>query len=542
MDMSHYRDLFVSESRGHITAFNDLLVRCEGSAADPDDIDDLFRHAHSIKGMAASMQYHHIAELAHSMEDLLGKVRDGEYSLSPAMTDLLLEGGDTLGLMIAMVEEGHERFSDSADLINRLGGFTPENSPLRTPSPLSGQAAPESAPGGQPPPRHPQFRQSDSFKTIRIRTEILDHLVNITGELITTRYRLADQARNCPEALLEEPLSQLSAHLRDLRDEVFKARMLPFSFVAERFPLLVRDLSRHQGKEIMFSVAGKEIELDRGILEEITDPLVHILRNAVDHGMELPADRVATGKARSGVITVTVTRDKDHVTICVADDGRGMDPSLLIARAVEKGLISSAQADAMTREEALQLVCTPGFSTAAAVSDISGRGVGMDVVSTAIHSLGGTLTIETEVGRGSRFTLTVPSTVSIINALLVRCGRLTVAFPVTSIDRALELRRKDIIVKGGQKVCKLDAEFISLKSLNLLLGQPPPQSGLPCVPAVVSGITATPVALLTDRILGQQEIFVKPLGLPLSRMRGITGGTILGDGHIVFVMDIRTYA
>ena len=543
MDMSPYRDLFASESRGHITAFNDLLVRCEGSAAEPDDIAELFRHVHSLKGMAASMQFNPIADLAHRMEDLLGKVRSNDYSLSPAMIDLLLEGGDTLGVMIAMVEEGHDRFPDSAGLITRLSSFTPESAHLHTTSPpLSDQAGPEAESGGQPPPPQHHFRQTDSFKTIRIRTEILDHLVNITGELITTRYRLTDQARSCPEAMLEEPLSLLSAQLRNLRDEVFKARMLPFSFVADRFPRLVRDLSRTQGKEILFSVEGKEIELDRGILEEITDPLVHILRNAVDHGMETPMERVAAGKVSSGAITIAVTRDKDRITICVTDDGRGMDPGLLIARAVEKRMISSAQARAMTHEEALQLICTPDFSTAETVSDISGRGVGMDVVSSAAHTLGGTLSIESEVGKGSRFILRLPITVSIINALLVQCGRLTVAFPVTSVDRALELERKDIIVKGGQKMCKLGTEFVPLKSLNRLLGQPLPKGGRSCIPAVVSGLNATPSALLTDHILGQQEIFVKPLGPPLSRMRGITGGTILGDGHIVFVMDIRTFA
>ncbi|HEX9079342.1 MAG TPA: chemotaxis protein CheA [Desulfuromonadaceae bacterium] len=541
MDMSQYRDLFVSEARGHMTAFTDLLVRCEGSAAEPGDIDELFRHAHSLKGMAASMQFQPIAELAHRMEDLLSKVRSGEFSLTSAMIDLLLEGGDILGGMIATVEEGDDRFPDCAELIDRLHGFIPETTSLHATVPLPDRAGPETTPGVPPSPRQHQFRQSDSFKNIRIRTAVLDHLVNITGELITTRYRLADQAHRCPEAMLDEPLGQLSAYLRDLRDEVFKARMLPFSFVAERFPRLVRDLSRAQGKEIMFSLEGKEIELDRGILEEITDPLVHILRNAVDHGMETPPERLAAGKTASGAITVTVTRDKDHVTICVADDGRGMDPALLIARAVEKGVISSDRASTLTREEALLLVCAPGFSTAAAVSDISGRGVGMDVVSTAVHGLGGTLSIETEIGRGSHFILTLPITVSIINALLVRCGRLTLAFPVTAVDRALELGRKDILDREGQKVCKLGDTLVPLKSLNRLLDQPPPKGGLTCVPAIVSGLNATPVALLTDRILGQQEIFVKPLGLPLSRMGGITGGTILGDGHIVFVMDIRTF-
>lgn len=540
MDMSHYRALFVTESRGHITAFNDLSVRCENGGADQGDIDELFRHAHSLKGMAASMQYHRITELAHGMEDLLSKVRDGDFSLSPVMVDLLLEGSDTLGAMVAMVEAGHDLLPDCTGLVNRLNSFIPETGP-QIPTQIPADAIPQATTGDQTGSLLHQFRQSDSFKTIRIRTEILDHLVNITGELITTRYRLANQAQRCPEAMLEEPLSHLSAQLRELRDEVFQARMLPFSFVAERFPRLVRDLARNQGKEAAFSIEGKHIELDRGILEEIADPLLHILRNAVDHGLETPTDRVAAGKTQSGTISISVTRDKDHVTIVVADDGRGMDPAHLIARALEKGEINSAQASSMTRQEALMLVCAPGFSTATAVSDISGRGVGMDVVKTAVRTLGGTLVIETEIGRGSRFILRLPITVSIINALLVQCGRLTAAFPVTAVDRAIELGRKDIMGRGGQKTCSLGSTSVPLKSLNALLNQPPLKGSLPCIPAVVSGMGATPVALMTDRILGQQEIFVKPLGPPLSRMPGITGGAILGDGSIVFVMDIRTF-
>ena len=193
----------------------------------------------------------------------------------------------------------------------------------------------------EPPPRQHQFRQSDSFKSVRVKTETLDRLVNITGELLTTRHRLMDRARRSDGPALDEPLHQLSTLLRELRDEVFKARMLPFAVVAERFPRLVRDLARKQGKEVSLQIEGREIELDRGILEEITEPLVHILRNAVDHGMETPDARVAAGKPPGGVITITVARDKDHVDITVADDGRGMDPARLAQKAVEKGILTA---------------------------------------------------------------------------------------------------------------------------------------------------------------------------------------------------------
>ena len=302
--------------------------------------------------------------------------------------------------------------------------------------------------------------------------------MNITGELITTRHRLMDHARRHAGPALDEPLHQLSALLRELRDEVFQARMLPFSFVAERFPRLVRDLARKQGKEVSLQIEGKEIELDRGILEEITEPLVHILRNAVDHGMETPDDRVAAGKPPGGVITITVARDKDHVDITVADDGRGMDPARLAQKAVEKGILTPAQAYNISRQAALMLVCAPGFSTAAEVSDVSGRGVGMDVVRTAVHVLGGTLAIESETGRGSRFILRLPITVSIIHALLVECGKLTLAFPVNTVSRTIELRRSDIFEEAGRKVFALDGRHVPLKSLNRLLRQPQPQGAV----------------------------------------------------------------
>jgi len=542
MNMSQYRDLFVSESRIHISDFNNLMVRLESNTAEQGIIDELFRHAHSLKGMAATMKIQAIVELAHKMEGLLNRVRRGEFALTSFMVDLLLEGSDALGSMIALIEAGHDQMPEVTGLVNRLDRFIPDSSLPQPSSFIRDTAGPKATKNDQGTPMQHLFQQSDSSKSIRIKSDTLDHLVNITGELITTRYHLDNQAQLCPEAALEEPLNRLSRLLRELRDEVFHARMLPFSNVTGHFPRLVRDLARKQGKDVSLSIESNEIELDRGILEKIVEPLVHILRNAVDHGVETPDERIAAGKERSGAISITVTRDKDHVRIAVSDDGRGMNSAFLTAKAVEKGIIDSSQAGAMTHQEALMLVCAPGFSTAAAVSDISGRGVGMDAVRNAVHNLGGTLSINSETGRGSSFILRLPSSVSIINALLVQCGTMTIAIPVNTVDRALELGLNDIFQEDGRKVCALDARSVPLKSLNLLLGQPTRKDAAPCAPAVVTGMNSTPAGFLTDRILGQQEIFVKPLAPPLSRMRGITGGTILGDGRIVFVMDISMLA
>jgi two-component system chemotaxis sensor kinase CheA len=387
-----------------------------------------------------------------------------------------------------------------------------------------------------------QFRQTDSFKSVRVKTDVLDRLVNITGELITTRHRLTDQARRHAGAALDEPLHQLSTLLRELRDEVFQARMLPFAFAAERFPRLVRDLARKQGKEVSLLIEGRDIELDRGILEEITEPLVHILRNAVDHGMDSPADRVAAGKPHGGTITISVARDKDHVDIMVRDDGRGMDPAHIAEKAIEKEIVTAAQARRLSTQETLMLVCAPGFSTATEISDISGRGVGMDAVRAAVHVLGGTLSIASEIGRGSCFTMRLPITVSIIHALLVECGRLTIAFPVNAVARTIEFKRSDIFEDHGRKVFSLAGRPVPVKSLNRLLGQEIAQGTGPIIPAVVTESGGSPVGLVTDRLLGQQEIFVKPLGVPLGRLKGLTGGAITGDGRIVFVVDASALA
>lgn len=538
MDMSQYRDLFVSEAREHLNAFNSLIVRLEDLTGDQKLIDELFRHAHSLKGMAATMGYEPIARLSHVMEDQLGHVRDGETTFTPSLADLLFEGADALSGMVSQVESGIETITESNVLIEKLAAFDPsaeiKSSPVLPDE--SNQAASDS-----PPTATHNFRQSDSLKSIRIKTETLDHLVNIAGELFTNRYRLAECARRSGLSDFDPPLNQLAALLRELRDVVLQARMVPFAFIAERFPRLVRDLARKQGKEVAFHIDGTNIELDRGVLEEIAEPLIHILRNAVDHGMSTPDERVAAGKPYSGEISLTVIRDKGHVEIAVEDDGCGMDSERLKTKALQKGIISLEQADTMTQQEILMLVCAPGFSTAETVSDISGRGVGMDAVQNAVHSLGGALSIHSETGSGSRIVLRLPITVSIIHVLLVQSGEFEIAFPVNVVCRTLELLRDDILDEACRKVVELDGTRVPVKSLNRLLGQPVAAGpATKIVPAVVCEIGGDKIAFIADCILGQQEIFVRPLTTPLSFLRGISGATVTGDGRVVFVVDVAS--
>jgi two-component system chemotaxis sensor kinase CheA len=542
MDMSPYRDLFVSEARSHLTAFSELLVKLEDSPNDIAAINELFRHAHSLKGMSATMGYDQVVVIAHLMEDQLGRIRSGEFQLQPDLTDLLLEGGDTLGRIVSLIESGSNNSEDTSRIEKSLAEFDSSSG-------VHNIRKNEPSIESETPPRQNtnsgshQFRQADTLKSIRIKTETLDHLVNITGELITNRYRLAESIRQADAVECLEPLRQLTTLLRSLRDEVFKARMLPFSFIAERFPRLVRDLARKQGKEVNFELRGKEIELDRGILEEIAEPIVHILRNAVDHGLESADERVMSGKPFDGKITLTVSRDKDHVEIEIADNGRGMDPELLKLKAIEKGVITVDQAAQMTSQEAFQLVCKAGFSTAATVTDISGRGVGMDAVREAVHSLTGVLSIQSEPGQGSRFLMRLPITVSIIHAMLVRSGQFEIAFPLNVVKRTLELKPSEIFEETGRQTIIMEDQPIHFRSLRKTLNLPETsKTAETLIPAIVCDVAGQLVAFSVDCITGQQEIFVRPLRSPLSYLKGVSGATIAGDGRVLFVADVNALA
>ena len=533
MDMSQYRDLFISETREHLQKMAELLVVLENTPTDRATIDALFRSAHSVKGMAASMGYEPITELAHLMESLMDRVRNG-MAVDGVLTDLLLEGVDGLE---ALVREAADECGspDLVDLQRRLATYQPGATGAKETPPSPPGDTPAVEPG-QPAPAAPE--RWEVPQSIRIRTDLLDRFVNTTGELITIKHRLAALAAGLGSEGLAEAVNDLHRRLRELRDQVMTVRLIPLSTITDRFPRVVRDLARTSGKEIGFSVQGADLELDRGILEELADPLLHILRNAVDHGIESPERRRAAGKPASGSISLKVSRNKDQVTITIADDGGGIDPVRLRETAVARGIISAEKATQLSRRDLFMLICQPGFSTADRVTEISGRGVGMDAVKTTIQALSGSLAIESESGRGSRFLLKLPLTIAIINVLLVVVGRLQVAIPVSSVQRTLDLKRALITTDGRRKVFEFEEERLPLLSLNRLLGEPFAPHGGETVPLFVCELAGRRVGVVVDRFVGQQEVFVKPFGRPLSRMRGMAGGAILGAGEIVPVLDV----
>ncbi len=539
MDMSPYKELFISEVREHLHTMNDAIVALEEDPADRGKIDALFRMAHSIKGMSASMGYETMAELAHKMEDLMDKIRKAACCFETDIADLLLEGSDRLTAMVRGVEEGDETERNISDLVERMAGYAP------------GSTAKNDGDRGERATGSPELKQVEpsgsaapipgdgesSRKTVRVRTAVLDSLINITGELVTSKSRLASISAESGIRKLDLAVFDLSRQVRELHDEILKLRLMPFGTVADRLPRTLRDLAKRSGKDVSLRISGKEIEIDRGILDELSDPLQHLLRNAVDHGIEPPAERLARGKKSGGTIAIEARKCKDRVIVSIADDGRGMDPDSIIAAAREKGLVSDEEASRLSPRQAFLLTCLPGFSTADKVTGISGRGVGMDVVRSSLQSLGGNLSIESEFGKGSRFTLSLPLTISIIQVLLVGCAQYTVAFPIDKVLRTLDIKREDITASGRRTVLTLGGESLPLLSLRRLLGLPLTSGKGPGIPAVIIETRGRKTGMLVDRFIGQQDVFVKPFGRPLNRMRGLIGGAVLGDGRIVCILD-----
>jgi two-component system chemotaxis sensor kinase CheA len=528
--MSQYHDLFLSETREHLKQLSELAIALEADHSDTATIDALFRSVHSIKGMAASMGFDAATGVAHKLEDLMDRVRKGS-EFDAGLFDLLLAGEATLSRLVDDIANGGSGNLDCAEILGRITAYH-----QKTDAGIPLQEKIESSAEEKPAPA----RKDDNFhqQSVKIKTAVLDRFLDTTGELITVKHRLTEIARNSRNSDFSDALTALEKHLRDLHDQVMTVRLMPLSVITERFPRMIRDIARSSGKEITFSIKGAEIELDRSILDLIGDPLAHLLRNSVDHGIEKPQGRVAKGKPASGRISISVSREKDQVVICIEDDGKGMNREEIVATAVAKGFITADKAAALSDDEKLLLICHPGFSTAKTITDISGRGVGMDVVKTAIQSMGGTFSLGTETGAGSYFLLRLPLTLAIINVLLVKVGRFTLAIPLTAVDRTLELKCADLATVDEKKIFFLGDEALPITPVAQALNITPSEQQKETVQFFVTEIKGQKMALEVDQLLGNQEIFVRPLPRPLSAMKGVNGATILGNGEVVFVLDI----
>ncbi|MBQ4133217.1 MAG: Hpt domain-containing protein [Desulfovibrionaceae bacterium] len=422
-----------------------------------------------------------------------------------------------------------------------------------TTAPTAPSAAPRPAPAspGRPASAAPAAKKEEgghkTSSTIRVDHEKLDHLMNLIGELIINRNRYAMLARQLEEnndvnisevaQNLSETTYSMARVSDDLQDTIMKVRMVPVSTVFSRFPRLVRDLSRKSGKDVELIMEGEETELDKSVVEEIGDPLVHLIRNSMDHGIEQAADRVAAGKSAQGKVWLRAFHRGNSVAIEIEDDGKGIDPEKMRNVAVKKGLMSMEEAKLLDDHEAIELIFAPGFSSAEKITDISGRGVGMDVVRTNIKNLKGSVNVTSEVGKGTRITLSLPLTLAIIDALMVEVSNDLYAIPLDSVSETTKIEAARLTDVKGRKAVTLRGEVLGITDLRAILGTEPCEEEHEVLSVVVINDNNRRLGLIVDRLLERQEIVIKPLGEYLGNIDGISGATILGDGRVILILD-----
>ncbi|ATB43786.1 chemotaxis protein CheA [Cystobacter fuscus] len=717
MDMSRYLGLFLTEASEHLEGLGRDLVQLEREGARA-VVDSMFRHAHSVKGMASSMGFESIAVLAHRVEDLVDAIRQDPSRLERTLVDLLLSATDAMLAQVRCVadnrtpEDASPLLGQLAERVSLLTGQAPSATKVLSRLTDSIAAATVSVPSPAPPAPPPapvepapvaaappapaieplpadflaevssgpesastaaaqlatavvkavkaqelarqdtepkkvprwtmQLRISptcqtpgvraflmhkrllglgtlhdlrpglddlkagripegsiqlelesaesedgirkalrnvadvelvsmtpvvaapaaspasalqasaeasrgatatgaDGVRTVRVRTELLDHFLDTAGELLLATARLRELGKMLPEGSrppIEEGVYRLHTLVKDLHDKVMSARMTPLSTITDRLPRAARDIARRREREVELIITGAEIELDRAILDDLADPLLHLLRNCIDHGLESPEERVAAGKPPRGRVVVSVRRVRDRVVLEMEDDGRGMNVAKLKEAAVARGAVSAEAAARMTDREALLLSCLPGVSTAKDISEISGRGVGMDAVKRVAENVGGTLEIESELGRGSRFTLRLPLTVAVVQLLLVSVGEEVFGLPIAKVVGALEADSEKLERSRQIPLLPHNQGLLPVYALGELVGveASPRRGGVR--PYVVMEGESGRVALAVDKLMGQEEAVLKPLSRPLDLLPGLSGVTILGTGRPVFILDV----
>ncbi|NIJ69843.1 chemotaxis protein CheA [Xanthomonas sp. 60] len=416
------------------------------------------------------------------------------------------------------------------------GGVPGANAPSSpTPRPLPARPAPAAAPAPAPAAKPPRV-VAEAEQTVRVDTKRLDAIVNLIGELVLSRNRLKTLRARLRDEELDRAVSTLDIATARLQSAVMRTRMQPVGKVFSRFPKVARDVARNLKKEVELDLFGAETELDRNLVEALADPLVHLVRNAIDHGIEMPELREAQGKPRSGQVRLSAQQEGDYVSIEVQDDGAGIDPEKLRAKAREKGLIDPEAAARLSTEECLHLVFLPGFSTKAEVTDISGRGVGMDVVQSRIRELSGQIQIQSELGRGSRFLIRVPLTLAILPTLLVQAGEDVYALPLARVMEVLHAPSTSLGWFDGRAVLDRRSHTLALVDLRRWLDVEPMQSALLTIVVLQAGEAR--FGLVVDQVRGREEVVIKPLPKALRGLRGYAGATLIGDGRMALILDV----
>ena len=643
MDNLQYAELFLTESREHVSAVNHALLELErdsSAATASAAVGSIFRAVHTIKGMGATMGYAIVAELAHELETVLDRVRRGDLAIDAEIMDVLFRSADVLEQAVEAAVAGRDGEVIAADLVatlhalgvgerpTRVSSWTvaapggpgqlvrirlAPDTPLRgvrafiivqalnkvgevaavepaldqleleafendfavrllTPSPAAeieaavrgagdvadvrigedqiGSASRRAAqPAPAPAKAEPTATPATSApaadgqraRHVRIDVRRLDALMNLVGELVIARGRLTQLAAQLGNVSLDETVDASSRLITELRNEITASRMVPVSQVFDRFPRVVRDTARALGKQVEFVVEGNEIELDRSMLDEIGDSLVHMLRNAVDHGIELPNVRAAAGKPPVGRLTLSATRDRSAVVIRVSDDGKGIDRDRVLDRAKRDGLVEMTKTE-LNEDELLRLLARPGFSTVEKVTDLSGRGVGVDAVYTRVRSLGGAMDIRSVPGQGTSMMIRLPLTLAIMRALLARVGDEIYAIPLAHVSETIELVPEILRSVKGREVLLTRDEVLPLLRLRRLIGLPAyeSRSAVDLEQVVLIDLGDRRAGLVIDELTGQEEIVVKQYDAVREGLPIFGGATLLSDGRPSLIVDVSS--
>jgi two-component system chemotaxis sensor kinase CheA len=594
-------DGFLSETTELLEKLDDDLITLEKASDDTELMNRIFRSIHTIKGASSFLGFDLLVKVAHKTEDVLNRLRKGELFVTPEIMDVILEATDLVKLLVSDIKAGDIQERETEGTISKLLPFLldtataqqpapPVQQPVQptvvtteaaasTPPPASSAptvtpevaataavpppvaatvAAPVPAPkpASDPaikkapaPPKPVEGKGGDDLSdntTVRVDVKRLDDLMNQVGELVLERNRMIQinqdlQQNDVNRADFNEEFGKLTKRMSfvtsELQMQVLKMRMIPVEKVFKKFPRIVRSMSRDLGKEVELQIVGEETELDRSVVDEIGDPLIHLIRNAMDHGLETPEERLEAGKSRGGTLVLAAVHEGNQIIISIKDDGRGIDTERVGRKAIEKGLISEDQFIAMSQREVFDLLFLPGFSTKEKATDLSGRGVGMDVVKTNIKKLNGLIEIKSTKGLGSEFILRLPLTLAIIQSLLVEVEGEIYSIPLSSVLETIRVDQRLFHLIGGQEVLKLRDIVLPLIRLQKVFNvQMRGEVDNFCY-VVVVGAAEKRMGLVVTRLVGQQEVAIKSLGNYLANIPGIAGSTILGDGRVALIID-----
>jgi len=536
------KETFLDAAQQHLRTMEGCLTKVRQKGWNSELVNALFRVIHSLKSSADYMGFDRIKNLAREEEGLLEKIRKEKISPSEELTSLFISSYNVLTKLIDNVKAEREEDIDINSLLNKIKQAVQETSLSTT----GGRSELSRSLEKEKVEKEPRSREKTlTERTIRVEEAKLDLLMNLVSELIINRgaffniSQKLDTKYKIPEVSTElktsaQTLRRISTDLQVLATDL---HMRPIKNLFNKFPRLVRDLSQERGKKIALKISGEETKLDKMVIEEIGDPLIHLIRNAVDHGIETPEERIKKGKDPVGTINLSASQEGDSVVIKIEDDGRGMDSELIRQTAVEKGIIDEDRAKLLSERESLDLIFLPGFSTAKKVTNISGRGVGMDVVKSNIKKLKGEIDIETQIDIGTTFTIKLPLTLAIINALLIEECEQMFALPLDSIAETLEissgqikriLRKQSIVLRGN---------ILGIVRLSDLLGIPGKEKRDGQARIVVIQGNGKKIGLIVDELYKQEEIVIKPLEGCVDNIQGIAGATILGDGRVILILD-----